>query len=1001
MNCRDAVDGNFLLHRLWQLTKATAVLFALLLGVSYASVNAQEAQQDSYAGFEGKEVSRIEISVGANTDTDAFRALIKQKEGAPFSAQTIRESVAALQQTNQFAKVRVNVEPQQSGLVVRFILGPALYVGMISFPGAPSGLVYTRLLQAVSIPEQSAYFDGALPQAQKGLQHFLQVQGYFAVTVQPEVDRDEAHKIANLLFRVHAGPHATIGNITIEGVAPEEAAHIRSSLHSFWAKIKRDSLKPGQQYSQSRIDKALDYIRAHLRGENHLAPSVRLASADYDPKTNRAELSMEVNPGPIVSIEVTGAHLSKRTIRRQVPIYEENAVDRDLVDEGERNLESYFQSKGYFDVRIQTTYNEHPDRVMVEYKVDRGRRHKVESVSFDGNHSFSDQQLAGAVAVRKGHSIVGIAVSRGKFSDQLVRKSADSIKAIYKDAGFAKVVVTPDVKDHEPLVDVTFRIDEGEQDKVHSLLLEGNKTEPRHVLSGNGAINLQPGKPYSLHLLDLDRSRILASYLDQGYLNAHFKATVASLPDNPHLFNVVYSIEEGPQGHVRDVVVLGENATKSGFIRDITGPDVSPEKPLSEGKLFTAESELYKLNIFDWVSVTPRAPISDQDHEDMLIKVHESKRYSMDIGGGIEVIPRSGNIPVGEVALPGIPLVGLGTKFTVSQKSFFGPRFSFDIAKHNIRGRAETATFSTVLSRLDQRGAFTYSDPRFRGTRWSSLFSLSGDRTTENPLFTARLGTASFQVQRFLDTRLTKQLVFRYSFQRTDLSNILIPDLVLPQDQRVRLSTVSAEYIRDSRDNPLDAHHGAYQTFDFGVTPTAFGSNANFVRFLGQSAFYIPVRHWLTWANNFRVGLAAPFAGTVVPLSERFFTGGADSLRGFPINGAGPQRPVSVCSNPSDPTTCTDISVPVGGNMLFILNSEARFPVKIIKNLGAALFYDGGNVYRNINLKQFIDDYTNTVGVGFRYATPVGPVRFDIGYRLTSVPGVNATQYFVTLGQSF
>ena len=88
--------------------------------------------------------------------------------------------------------------------------------------------------------------------------------------------------------------------------------------------------------------------------------------------------------------------------------------------------------------------------------------------------------------------------------------------------------------------------------------------------------------------------------------------------------------------------------------------------------------------------------------------------------------------------------------------------------------------------------------------------------------------------------------------------------------------------------------------------------------------------------------------------------------------------------------------------MLFILNSEARFSVPgLVNGLGAVVFYDGGNVYSNINFRQFVDDYTNTVGVGLRYNTPVGPIRFDVGYRLTQVPGVKATQYFVTLGQSF
>ncbi len=976
-------------------------LLLVWLGFMCGRLQAQQSSLEAYAGFEGKNVSQIEIAIRPTMNVDSFRPLIQQKEGQPFSVAAIRRSVDALQQTHQFSKVQANVEAGQAGLKVSFILEPASYVGLISFPGATGRFAYTQLLQAVGIPEQSPYFDGLPAQGQKSLLHFLQVQGYFASVAEAEIQRDDPHKIVNLVYKIQLGPQARIGDINIEGIPPDQADSVRKRLSSIWARLKRDSLRPGQRYSPARIAKAVQYIQAHLRSEDRLAPVVQHTSSEYNPQTNLADITFQIDPGPIVSISIIGAHLWKRTIRREIPIYEENTVDRDLVDEGEENLASYFQSKGYFDVSISTQYSQQPGRVTIAYHVNLGVKHRVEGIYFAGNRYFSDDKLKAAVSIKKGRSLFGHAFSHGKFSDDLVRKSANTLTALYKDAGFADVSVTPKVTDFEPQVDVTFQIAEGQQDKVQSFVVQGNRTESLAVLSRGRSLNLEAGRPYSSHLLEIDRNRLLGAYLDLGYLNATFKSSVSPVAGNPHLMNVVYDINEGPQGHVSNVVLLGQKITKPQFIRAITAPDVSAEKPLSQGKFFTAESNLYGLNIFDWASVKPLRPPSDQDREEVLVKVHESKRYTMDIGGGIEVIPRSGNIPVGDVALPGLPPIGLGTKFTVSQRSFFGPRFSFAIARHNIRGRAETATFSTVISRLDQSGTVTYSDPRLRGTTWSSLLSVSVQRSTDNPLYTANLGQAALQIEKSLDVKRTKNLIFQYSFQRTDLSKLLIPDLVLPQDQRVRLSTFSAEYLRDSRDQPLDAHHGVYQTFVFGVTPTAFGSSANFVRFLGQTAFYVPVRPWLTWATDVRLGLAAPFSGSAVPLIQEFFSGGADSLRGFPINGAGPQRPVTVCSDPNNTSTCTVISVPVGGNMLFILNSEARFPLKLMNNLGGVLFYDGGNVYRNISFQQLVNDYTNTVGVGLRYRTPVGPVRFDVGYRLTSVPGVRATQYFVTLGQSF
>jgi outer membrane protein assembly factor BamA len=139
-----------------------------------------------------------------------------------------------------------------------------------------------------------------------------------------------------------------------------------------------------------------------------------------------------------------------------------------------------------------------------------------------------------------------------------------------------------------------------------------------------------------------------------------------------------------------------------------------------------------------------------------------------------------------------------------------------------------------------------------------------------------------------------------------------------------------------------------------------------------------------------------------VPISEQFFSGGADSLRGFALNGAGPQEVATLCTKANDPTTCmTTITAPAGGHELFIVNTEGRFPLPIYKGLGGVLFYDGGNAYRTIGFSHFFSDYSNTLGVGLRYQTPVGPIRIDVGHNMNPVPGLKSTLLFITLGQSF
>jgi outer membrane protein insertion porin family len=961
----------------------------------------QQASQSNKVSYEGQEVAAVELVANPKISVDSLRPLVQQQANEPYSNAKVASTISALQGTGRFSKVAVDVKPDPGGLRLTFTLEPALYFGIFDFPSATKSFSYTRLLQVVDIPNRTLYKQDLIAKSEDNLHQFFVSAGYFQAQVQAQTQIDEAHMLANVVFAADLGKRAKLGNVEIQGPEPGEADRLLRATRTLRAAVTGESLKPGKPYTHKRIDSGVKRMKRELAKQNHLASKVRLDHPDYHKDSNRVDLVIDARPGPIVKVQVTGAKLSalpflrSRQMKKLIPIFSEGAVDSDLVEEGRRNLADFFQSKGYFDVKVTTNFQNEDSNVELVYNVERGSRHRVQSVDFSGNQHFDKDVLSRQAAV-KAHRLL---LSRGKFSDKLLRQSVTGITAFYKNLGYEDVKVDTDVVDREPKVYVTFQIAEGSQTLVDNLTIEGNSHISSPAFSPKGGLRLRPGQPFSPKALADDRSHIMAVYLDRGFLNSDFDSKVTRLPDNPHRVDVTYTITERQQVQVDEVVLLGNKKTRASLIKKTA--NISPPAPLSQLALLAGESALHDLGVFDWESVDSRRTITDQTNEDVLIKLHEAGRNEITYGFGLQVARRGGNIPSGTIALPGLPPITSGAaNFTAEEKTFVSPRGSITFTRYNLRGLAESASASILVSRLDQRALATYAQPHFRGSSWSSLFSASIERTTENPTFAARLAEGSWQVEKPLNKDKTRRIQLRYRFGQTILSDLLIPGLVLPEDQRVRLSTLSATWIRDTRDKPLDASRGFYQTLDLGITAKALGSSANFVRFLGQSSYYKPFGPTV-WANRITLGLAKAFGNSFVPTSESFFSGGETTLRGFPINGAGPQRTVPACSNPADPSTCVNLQVPIGGRQLFILNTELRFPLGIKEGLGAAVFYDGGNVYSAINISHFIQDYTSTIGVGLRYKTPVGPIRFDIGRNLNPVTGVKATQFYITLGQAF
>ena len=335
----------------------------------------------------------------------------------------------------------------------------------------------------------------------------------------------------------------------------------------------------------------------------------------------------------------------------------------------------------------------------------------------------------------------------------------------------------------------------------------------------------------------------------------------------------------------------------------------------------------------------------------------------------------------------------------------------------------------TRFSNLQQRALFTYEAPRFSGSdKWRMIVSSLLDTSRNVRTFTSRRAEGAFQLQHKISKPSTA--LYRYTYRRTSIDQATLqitPELIPLASQPVRVALLSGTYFQDRRDDPTDATKGTYNTVDLSFASNTWGSQADFFRFLGQNSTYYRLRKGLVLARTVQLGLISPW-GTLdvsapgdfasnpdvrIPLSERFFGGGANSHRGFPVNQAGPR----------DPKT----GFPIGGGALFLNSVELRFPL-IGENIGGVLFHDAGNVYSRLRRISFkgtqeaivengmttgyeFDYMAHAVGFGLRYRTPVGPVRLDLAYSVNpprfnleppgTISRISGFQFHFSLGQRF
>ena len=906
--------------------KASALLILLLFPTLAL------AQQQYY----GTTAASVVLPLPANP-TDA--RLLTIKVGDSITADNIRSSIQALYSTGRYRTIAVDATSVAGGTQVSFIVTAQYYFSTIRLE--PANLLDRPITSYFAPPYGKKFSTAPVERFITDTTKLLEEVGYFNVTITPQYSPDETTRLMTVILKADAiNSPAKIRNVVISG---------DQKLLS--EKDLRGALKisEGDDFNADKIDKGTDRIRQKFVDGGYLTAKIR-PEWTYDKATNRVDLSIQIDPGKTTTIQVTeeggkNSQISEKTLRTLVPIFEEGAVDSDLVNEGRDNIVGYYQQLGFFDASATAQVSEGADQsVRVEYVVTKREEHRVRSIRILGSAFFTEADI-----LRKMKTSEGKLSSHGLFSPDLLQSDVRMIETMYRKAGFQSTEVHSDDEqsaDHD--IDITIQIHEGLRSILDEITFTGNKAFSEPELWHEAGI--QADQVYSAALIDNARDALAALYYSHGYSEAHIE-THQDFNADANTVNVQFGITEGSRYQIGFIVVSGNDHTAEKVITRSSG--LKSDDPYSPEGLLEAQQKLYSLGLFNRVEIAT----IDQDlgaYKNLLIQVEEAKT--------IVVTP------------------GLG----VTEDGRF--RGTLELSDNNLFGLNRTLAARVRVGYRERQFQTSYREPRLFNHDIQGIAALTLDKTDHlshgDLVYQSNEVNVSLQTVRKLSKIRTLSLIASY-----ETVNLQGPLIVLKTPGLIQIARLGSSLITDRRDSIRDPTRGNFITTSIEVADKHWGSEVNFVSLFNQSSYYTPVRGGVL-ATSARVGWKPPYGGdTELPISERFFAGGSTTLRGFQQNEAGPYA---------------------GGQLMTIGNIEYRFPVKFIplRNLRGGIFYDTGNVFERPS-DFALSDFTHSVGAGLRYITPIGPIRFDVGFNLNPQQNTPPKQpdrkvaFLFTLGHAF
>ncbi len=684
--------------------------------------------------------------------------------------------------------------------------------------------------------------------------------------------------------------------------------------------------RPGSVFSDVQLDDDLKAIYSLGFFENIL---MNLTASGGE-----VEVAVVVVEKPsVASIVIKGNRKIKRKdLLKEITVRTFAILSAEKISESEEKIRTFYHDKGFFSVTVKTKIKPAAkNRVKVIFSIREGRKSYVKKIRFHGNEAFSDWRLRRQLETKTYSFFLTWATDAGILKQEMLEHDASLLKSYYLSKGYVQARIGKpkiSLSDNKKWIYLDFDVHEGDVFSLGDIDINDEELDPEARKRIIGKLKGKSGELFSNKNLHDDIEKLNTYYADQGYAFVDINP-LSSVDPEKRQVNIKYSIDRGKQFHFGRIEINGNTKTRDKVIRR--------ELRFGEGDLYSASrlkrsrERLTNTEFFSEADIKTRP--GDDEIMNVDVSVIEGQTGSFSVGLGYSTVDS---------------IIGMAS-----------------ISKKNFLGKGWDMAFHVELSGSRSLYNISLTDPYFLDIPLSAGFSIYNEEVEYDAYDTKQKG---FRITfgKPINEYTSWSMGYRFETVTIDNVNYYAADYIRDEEGETTTSQLYFSLIRDKRDNYLFPRHGYRLKGTTVLAGGPLGFDNKYYKLILEAHKFFPFK----WDSAFHLkglfGYADGFGGQDLPLYERFYVGGMNSVRGFEYGEAGPED---------------EYGNVVGGTSELYFNTEWIFPLVKSMGLRGVVFFDAGKAFDDDESIDF--DLRQSVGIGIRWKSPMGPLRIEWGYNLS------------------